>query len=271
MMSRDLLDLAAIFSGRSRLLVSDIYEDERWPRGLLTAVEPPGADIRAVAGARLNLKGKSTAYLLVGSIGPDIYTEEDVELLVLLGGLILPQIAEFLRVPEPKTSVPNEAPANGSAELLLNIAVSLASATDSAGATRLVASEGRGVLPFESMVFVLKLTEGNQVVVLQPGDRRAALMSRAGTTLADVLSGGLPYAVGETSGQGRLVVPLQLAGRVHGALLFTAPLTVAWNEEHVRGALALADIVASHLDLLRRSTFRAPPYIPGWKRTEKFS
>jgi GAF domain-containing protein len=96
-------------------------------------------------------------------------------------------------------------------------------------------------------------------------------MSRAGTTLADVLSGGLPYAVGETSGQGRLVVPLRVAGRIHGALLFTAPLTIAWNEEHVRAAQSLADIVASHIDLLRRSTFRAPPYVPGWRRAEKSS
>jgi GAF domain-containing protein len=267
------LDVAAIFGGRTRLFVSDIYEDDRWPRGFLTAVEPAGADIRAVAGARLNLKGKSSAYLLVGSIGPDIYGDEDVELLTLLAGLILPQIAEFLRVPEPPATVPGAKPipAGGSAEVLLKIAGALATMTEPAAATRLIAIEGASVLPFETMVLVLKLTDSGRMVVLRPGERRAALMSRAGTTLADVLSGGLPYAVGETSGQSRLVVPLRVAGRVQGALLFTAPLTCAWNEGHVQGAQGLADIVAARLDLLRRSAFRAPPYVPGWKRTEKSS
>jgi GAF domain-containing protein len=269
MISGDHLDVAAIFSGRGRLLVADTYEDDRWPRGLLTAAEPPGADIRAVTGTRLNLKAKSTAYLLVGSIGPDIYGEEDEELLALLGGLILPQIAEFLRVPEqPRAPGAKPTPAGGASEVLLKIAGSLATVNDPAAATRLIAIESASILPFETMVFVLKLTDSGRVVVLQPGDRRAALLSRAGTTLADVLSGGLPYAVGETSGQCRLVVPLRVAGRVHGALLFTAPLTSAWNEEHVRGAQGLADIVAAHVDLFRRSTFRAPPYVPGWKQAE---
>jgi GAF domain-containing protein len=269
--SGDHLDVAGIFGARSRLLVSDTYEDERWPRGFFTAAEPAGADIRAVAGARLNLKGKSSAYLLVGSIGQDLYGDEDVELLVLLGGLILPQIAEFLRVPEsePRAAGAKPTPAGGASEVLLKIAGALATMNEPAAATRLIAIEGASILPFDTMVFVLKLTDSGRVVVLQPGERRAALLSRAGTTLADVLSGGLPYAVGETSGQSRLVVPLRVAGRVHGALLFTAALTSAWDEAHVQGAQSLADIVAAHLDLLRRSAFRAPPYVPGWKRTEK--
>jgi hypothetical protein len=41
------------------------------------------------------------------------------------------------------------------------------------------------------------------------------------------------------------------------------------NETHLDGAQRLADLVAAHLELLRRSAFRAPPYVPGRKRTEK--
>jgi GAF domain-containing protein len=269
--SRDHLDVAAIFGSRNRLLVADTYEDDRWPRGFLTAAEPPGADIRAVAGARLSLKGKCSAYLLVGSIGPDLYGTEDVELLVLLGGLILPQIAEFLRVPAAQGPTPTATPiqAGGSADVLLKIAGALATMTDPAAATRLIAIEGAGVLPFDSMAFALKLRDSHRVAVLHPGEKRAILMPNAETTIVDVLSGGLPYAAGEDSGQNRLVVPLRVAGRVHGALIFTAQLTCAWNEAHVDGAQGLADIVAAHLDLLRRSAFRAPPYVPGWKRTER--
>jgi hypothetical protein len=268
---RDHLDVGAIFGSRSRLLVQDIYEDDRWPRGFLTAAEPAGADIRAIAGARLNIRDQSPAYLLVGSIGPDLYGAEDVELLVLLGGLILPQIAEFLRVSEPRAHTPGAKPmpAGGQEEVLLKIAGALATTTDPAVATRMVALEGAGLLPFERMVFALKLNGGEQVVALLPGERRATLMSATGTSLAGVLSGGLPYVVGEASGESHLFIPLRVAGRVHGALIFIAALTCAWNESHVDGAQRLADIVASHLDLLRRSAFRTPPYVPGWKRTEK--
>jgi GAF domain-containing protein len=91
------------------------------------------------------------------------------------------------------------------------------------------------------------------------------------TTLADVLSGGLPYAVGVASGQSRLVVPMREAGRVLGALIFTAAITSAWDARHVEAAQSLADLAASHIDLLRRSAFRAPPYVPGWRRTETAS
>jgi hypothetical protein len=267
--SRDHLDVGDIFGARSRLLVPDTYEDDRWPRGFLTATEPPGADIRAVAGARLNLRGKSPAYLLVGSIGPDLYGAEDVELLVLLGGLILPQIAEFLRVPEPLRLVPNPSPADGPAELLLKIAGALATMTDAAEATNLIAIEGTSILPFDRMTFALKLTDSDRLVLLHPGERRATLMPADGTAMAQVLSGESPYVLGEASGLSRVVVPLRVAGRVHGALIFTAALTTALNETHLDGAQRLADLVAAHLELLRRSAFRAPPYVPGRKRTEK--
>ena len=267
--SREHLDVAGIFGTQSRLLVPDIYEDDRWPRGFLTAAEPAGADIRAVAGVRLNLRSKSPVYLMVGSIGPDLYGAEDVELMALLGGLILPQVAEFLRASEQQALVADPSSATGPAELLLKIAGTLATMTDAAAATRLIALEGAGILPFERMTFALKLTDSDRVVVLQPGGRSAVLVPGAETAMAQVLSGGLPYVVGEASGESRLVIPLRVTGRVQGALVFTAALTCAWTESHVDGAQRLADIVAARLDLFRRSSFRAPPYVPGWRRTEK--
>ena len=269
--SRDHLDLTAIFGQPNSLLVADSYEDARWPRGFLTAAEPPGADIRAVVGARLSLRGTSPAYLMVGSIGPDLYNDEDVELLVLLGGLILPQITEFLRIPDPAVPVSEPVPQAGPAELLLQIAGALGTMNEAASATRLMASEGTRLLPFDKMTVALKLSQSDRVAALLPGERRATLMPAVETTLADVLSGGLPYAVGVASGQSRLVVPMREAGRVLGALIFTAAITSAWDARHVEAAQSLADLAASHIDLLRRSAFRAPPYVPGWRRTETAS
>src|SRR5918997_423244 len=95
--SRQHLDIATIFDDQSELLVADTYEDGRWPRGFLIAAEAGGSDIRAVVGARLSFGGGAVGYLLVGSVGPEIYGDDDVELLALLAGLISPQVCGFLR------------------------------------------------------------------------------------------------------------------------------------------------------------------------------
>jgi hypothetical protein len=38
----------------------------------------------------------------------------------------------------------------------------------------------------------------------------------------------------------------------------------------VEAAQQLADLVAPHLELLRRAAIAPPPMIPGWKRAPKF-
>ena len=78
MISREHLDIAAIFDTQTKLLVSDTYEDARWPRGFLTAAESNGADVRSLVGVRMGVVGASPAYLLVGSIGPELYGADDV-------------------------------------------------------------------------------------------------------------------------------------------------------------------------------------------------
>src|SRR5688572_19600348 len=176
--SRAHLDIAAVFGGQGQLLVPDTYEDARWPRGFLTASESGGADIRAVIGAQLGLGGRSGAYLLVGSIGPEIYGADDVELLVLLAGLIAPQIGGFLRsekpaAPAPPPAVVSASPQDGSAELLVSIAALLATTSDPAAATRIISDEGARLLPFTDLTIALKLTAGDRVVLLQRGERRS--------------------------------------------------------------------------------------------------
>jgi GAF domain-containing protein len=278
------LDVARIFGSRNRLLVGDTYEDDRWPRGFLTAGDTAG-DLRALVGARLNLRGGSSAFLLVGSVGPELYEPEDVELLVLLAGLITPQIGGFLR-PEEQLPSPAPPPAkpverDAHAELLFRIAGLLATTSDPVVATRLIAAEARGMLPFNRLAFALRVSSGDGVVLLEPGERRALpnlpLISVAGTALARVLQGELPCAFGQAGGESRMIVPLRVAGRVHGALIFGAKSPDLLTEHHVLPALHLADVVAAHLELLRltataathpvavdngRKTMRALPATP---------
>lgn len=262
--SRGHLDIAAIFDTQTRLLVSDTYEDARWPRGFLTASESHGADVRSLVGARMGFGSASLAYLLVGSIGPELYGADDLELLVLLAGLIAPQVGSFLRSvetprPAPMPAAPSPSsplPArDASAELLFRIASLLATTSDPAAATRLIAEEGSRLLPFDKLTFALRLTEGDRVILLEPGERRALpdlpLVPVTGTALARVLQGEAPHVFAQVRGESRLIVPLRVAGRMHGALVFDGTRPTALEESHLDSAQRLADIVAAHLELLR--------------------
>jgi len=265
--SREHLDIAAIFDSQTKLLVSDTYEDDRWPRGFLTASESNGADVRSVVGVRMGLGDAVLAYLLVGSIGPELYSADDVELLVLLAGLIAPQIGGFLRPFDCAQGKPAAPPRlfdcalpsahDASAELLFRIASLLTTTSDPGAATQLIADEGSGLLPFDRLTFALRLTEGDRVILLEPGERRALpdlpLVPVTGTVLANVLQGLVPHAFAQVRGGSRLIVPLRVAGEVHGALVFSATPSTALEESHLDPAQRLADIVGAHLELLRRA------------------
>jgi hypothetical protein len=268
------LNVAAIFGSHDRLLVGDTYEDSRWPRGFLTAGEPTGADIRAVVGARLQLRGNVPAYLLVGSIGPELYAEEDAELLVLLAGLITPQVGGFLVNEEPPPAAASKpADTTPDAELLFRIAGLLATTSDPAVATQLIGSEARAALPYDKLTFALRMTQTDRVVLLEPGEKRPLahlpLVSVAGTPLGRTLRGDLPCAFAQNGSETRMIVPLRVAGRVHGALIFSSDLPGALTEHHVLTAQHLADIVAAHLELLRRGAMLPPPTVSRWRSDRK--
>jgi GAF domain-containing protein len=284
--SREHLDIAGIFEAQNTLLVDDTYEDERWPRGFLTAPDSGGGDVRSVVGIRMALGPGSVAYILVGSIGPELYEADDAALLELLAELIAPQVSAFLRPAESAKAVAPPPPApdapppasevssrGESAELLFRIAGLLATTSDPATSTRLIAEEGSGLLPFDKLTFALRLTEGDRVVLLEPGERRPLpdlpLVPVTGTALARVLLGQAPHSFAEARGESRLIVPLRVAGRIHGALVFSAAPPTALAEEHLNPAQRLADIVAAHFELLRRTAMLPHPFVPGWKRTEQ--
>jgi hypothetical protein len=268
-LGRDLLDPAALLDSHGRLLLPDACRDPRWPRGYFTAAEPAGAELRAVVGARFRGPGGFVGYLLAGSVGPDLYEEDDAAMLARVGKLIGAQVAALA------ASVAGAAPARSAREeavppLLLEVAETLAVAGEPAEATRRVAEIAERFLPFDQMRFALRLTEGDRVVLLGPGERRLLpdlpLVPVAGTPLAQVLKGELPAAFDLVEGEARLVVPLRVAGRVHGALVFSAMPPAVLNPAHIRAAQHLADVVAPHLELLRRAALLPPPFRPGWKR-----
>jgi hypothetical protein len=265
--AREHLDLPALFGLRDTILIADTYQDARWPRGYFTVEEPAGAELRAVVGTRIRLPRSGTAYLLAGGVGADLYTDADAELLKRVGALIGSQVAVLV------TSAAQAArplASQDSRPSLLEAAELLATGTEFAETTRRVADLAGRVLPFDDIRFAIRLSEGDRVVLLEPGERRPLpdlpLVPVAGTTLASVLQGEIPNSFQVVQGEARLLVPLRVAGRVHGALVLTARPPAILREVHLHPAQQLADIVAAHLELLRRTALLPPPYTPGWKK-----
>lgn len=270
-LDRELLDLDAMVGDQATLLVSDTYHAAGWPRGYFTVEEPTGAELRSIVAARVRGPQGVSAFLVLGSVGPELYGDEDTALLAQVAGLIAAQVAVLVWAATPpapvaaaSTAVPADAPT------LLDAAELLATGIEFAGTTRRVADLAARLLPFDELRFAIRLSEGDRVVLLEPGERRPLpdlpLIPVAGTLLAAVLQGEIPHSFVLVDGEARLIVPLRVAGRIHGAVVLTARPPAILREVHVRPAQQLADVIACHLELLRRTALLPPPYLPGWKK-----
>jgi len=271
---REHLDLDALFKHRDALILPDTYQDVRWPRGYFTVEEPTGAEVRSVVGVRVRGPHGLAAYLLVGSVSADLYDEADAALLTRVAGLIASQVWVLVDAFSPAAAAAAPAAAPAAPEQpqasLFDAVELLATGTEFAETTRRVADLAARLIPFDEMRFAIRLSEGDRVVLLEPGERRSLpdlpLIPVAGTALAAVLQGELPSSFALVQGEARLVVPLRVAGRIHGALVLTARHPAILREVHLAPAQQLADVIASHLELLRRTALLPPPYLPGWKK-----
>ena len=266
-LDRELLDLVAMFGGKPTLVIGDTYHAPGWPRGYFTVEEPAGAELRSVVAARVHGPYGVSAFLVMGSVGAELYVEEDAALLARVAGLISAQVSVLVTGSSPaapSTPVVSDQPS------LLDAAEMLATGTEFAATTRRVADLAARLLPFDELRFAIRLSEGDRVVLLEPGESRPLpdlpLIPVGGTALASVLQGEIPHSFVVVNGEARLVVPLRVAGRVHGALVLTARPPAILRAVHVRPAQQLADIVACHLELLRRTALLPPPDLPGWKK-----
>lgn len=266
---REDLDAEALFRGRDVVIVPDTYQDARWPRGYFTVEEPTGAEMRSVVGVRVRRPHGLAAYLLAGSVSADLYDEADAALLARVAGLIAAQVAVLVdgavSAPAAAPPAPPEAPGPSAFDAV----ELLATGTEFAETTRRVADLAARLIPFDEMRFAIRLSEGDRVVLLEPGERRSLPdlpLIPVAATLAAVLQGQVPSSFALIEGEARLVVPLRVAGRIHGALVLTARHPAILREVHVAPAQQLADVIACHLELLRRAALLPPPYMPGWKK-----
>jgi GAF domain-containing protein len=260
----DNFDAAGLFGEDGVLVVNDATGDSRgsvWP-----SQEPASEGVRSVVGARLGLEGSPVGYLLLGSLGPGMYGDDDVEVLKTIAPLIASRVQEFCLAGQVKTLRAHLGVLRQTPSHMGRMAELLATTAHLGVATRMFAQEANAVLPFERLEFALRVGRDAEVVVLTPGDSRPLsdlpAIDVSGTELGRVLQSQITHALAAASqpsdpAAGRLsaalVVPLRVAGRVLGTMTLVATGDMSFGQADVVLAQQLADIAAPHLELYRRA------------------
>ena len=250
--------LAAIvprFGEGPTLLVSDVSELElplEWSGGS----HPLPA--RSLLGARMTVGRTTVGYLIIGSVAGDGYRPEDEDLLALAALVLAPRVATLRTAgeaaPRPPLSAPSEEPP------IRRAAAALAGTASLEEGLRTFAAELHGVLPHRGISIHLRRGE-TEVVSLDPEALRpiadlpaVRLREFEG---APLLEGEDQWLVLARRDRDEVLVPLRVAGRVVGTL---GVRTAEPGSSREAAALALqfADLLAPHLELLRRGAASPP-------------
>ena len=144
------LALEDLFGSHDRIVMIDACREGRWPRGYFTVSEQAGAELRAVVGARVSGPRGLRAYLLVGSIGQDLYDEHDAALLARVSGLIAPQVGLFVANATPEPAPAPQSEPDAVSGVLLEVSQLLALNGDLSGSYPAHCGDRRAVSAFRS-------------------------------------------------------------------------------------------------------------------------
>lgn len=266
---KDRLDLFALFEGHETLDVRDPASEDGWSVLFGDALEP-GQAVRSLIGVRITSGGHLAGHLLLGSLQPGAYQEQDLAALTRLGAILGPKIETYvlssqLHTLRKQLTTLRNAPAHHA-----RVADMLATTADFAEASRRLAEETRALLPCDRLTLAVRLSDGDRVVVVEPGEAKhwsdLPLVPVADTPLGQVLRGEAADAVTETPTATELIVPLRASGRIVGALSLAARGFGALGPADLAPVQQLADLVAPYVELARRAAMLPAPVIPGWKR-----
>lgn len=269
-------DVERIFEEAGVVRVRNTESDARGPFPHVLGELPTGG-ARSLIGVRLRVLEKTVGFLMVSSPGPDFYQAEDVILLDHVGALIAARVESFVlgwqhQVLKSHLAVLRHVPMH-----LSQIAETLAAVPLLGEGSRQFARLAGQLLPLGHVEFAIRLGDEHRVAIVKPGDV-TALPDRpqtplAATPAARVIRGEIPYLLTETPSPtgpvSALVVPLRCGGQVFGALAMTSNAAESLTRTDMAVAQQLADLIAPHFEILRRSAVSPVPFIPGWKRTPK--
>jgi GAF domain-containing protein len=259
--SRDDVDVSALFDDAGVMLADDTRRDPRWsgwPDGL--------RGMRSAVGVRLMMGGKVAGALALGSAGAGLYGPADVDRLARIAPLIGPRIENFmagwqLQVLRAHLSSLRNVPAH-----LARVSEILATIPDLGEATRRAVAEATAVVPADRIRFVLRHDLPDRVVQLEPGETRPIgelpVVGVGGTVLAEILDGELPGSVAVRDPESEMIVPLRVGGRITGAMIFTTTGGVPYARAELVQAQQVADAMAPHLELRRLAAAVHPPEHP---------
>ena len=265
---KERLDLVALFGGHPTLALRDPIESSLTE--LFGGALPTGQVIRSLLGVRITSSGHLAGHLLVGSAQAGVYQDEDLASLVRLGDMLGPKIDSYvlssqLHLLRKQLVTLRNAPAHQA-----RVADMLATTARFAEASRRLAEETRAMLPCDRLTLAVRLSEGDRVVLVEPGEAKhwsdLPLVPIAGTPLGRVLRGEVAELVTESPKVTELIVPLRVSGRTVGALVLEARGFGALSPGDVAPVQQLADLVAPYVELVRRAAMLPAPVIPGWKR-----
>ena len=214
--------------------------------------------MRAVAGVRLHVTGSEDAWLFLGGPGCGMFRQDDRELLLSIAPVVALRV-QALRAQLDADVTRAQAQAVSAAQgRAARVAAVLATTAHWGEAVGLVARDIRESLGYRAVRFALRLGDDRYVRV-EPGDVRpiSSLTTEPleSTDLATVLSGLAAFLVHGEDGAD-LAVPLRVAGRVVGALELLGGAPGATGHP-VTAAQLIADLLAPHLELMRRSALPA--------------
>ena len=242
------------FGNAPTLSLDDLTEltgDSDWAIGGGAAAPQPA---RGVLGARLQVGGQTVGYLLIASVAAQAYRPDDEDTLAMAALLVATRVAGFRLAAQVAALQEEIKTAEIPALPLIRAAEALAITGQLQEGLRRF-SEGLGaLLPHDRMTLHLRWGE-DEVIELNPDSPRpfadipaVDVQSFEG---AAVLRGEREWMVQSVDHARELIVPLAVAGRAVGTLGVRAR-KFASEDEAAAVALQFANILAPHLELLRR-------------------
>ncbi len=257
--------LAQRFGESSTLLIPDLAEIE----GLRWQLESPAVAIHALLAARLTVGGDTAGYVLLGSVTPDAFREEDEELLGFAALLLAPRVHALRGAGTAVLSLPAPGPAAEPAEdpPLPRAAAALAGTAELAEGLRRFGEELARVLPHDGISIQLRRGEF-EILPLDPEMLRP-LSDVPGRPLEDFpgrsIFQGKEWASRMDGPREEIFVPLAVAGRMIGALGVRTRGVVS-GRAAAAIARQFADVLAAHVELVRRASLREPrPLTPSFR------
>jgi hypothetical protein len=249
------LAIAACWGEGSTLLLPDLGEV-----GIAWTPEAAAVPIHALLGARLTVAGGTAGYVLLGSVARDAFRPEDEDLLGLAALILAPRVAALRgaamdRPAPPPPIAPAEQPP------LPRAAAALASAAELAEGLRRFGEELGRLLPHDGLSIHLKRNDW-ELVALDPETPRP-LGDQPALALAEfpgraVIQESREWVALVRDHREEVFVPLVVAGRTVGVLGVRSRGTVAGRTAALL-ARPFADLLAPHLELVRRAALRDRP------------